>query len=643
MASSSDTSPASCRYCGPSTAGEGLASPSSASHSHDGANIVVTSSSSDNNSNCLHHPPIPVVPPFLFGLPQRKPNERRPRKNITPWPTASSHSQPKVPASSPSQVADSQPVDAGDYADPYEKISTSDMFDCDLIDHAHGHVPGDIPASTGTLPPPCSCCGKLLGSCQEFISGQVDLAYKIYQTGAANQDGIRIPLQQPMLRPIAWANYLHSYWDCQPILDGLVYGWDIGIVGSPRPVSAPRNHPSAKEFLDDVHHYIESELAHGCIIGPLDRRKLPFPVSVCPLGAVPKQGSDRRRIITDCTFSGKGINQWIPQRWYRGQYWKISLPTVESIVALIKRVRQQYPGQKIMGFKMDLSRYFRNLFIDPGQSPYLAILVDRDLFLDLVFSYGNRGAMVAAQRLSDAICWIFRTQIPPSPDVANSGQDCRCSGPCDCGSNSMVDYVDDFIAIVPEETAQHLWDCFSNLISELGLRPSLTPGHLVPPSTSFIGLGILFDLDNNTLSIPPEKLAATLQIITLWLRKLEASKQELQSLLGKILHVCRVVRSGRLMLSRMLETYRRCIKAGKPIRLDNEFGLDLRWWAENLSNWNGISFLEFQDFDNKVALDASTNGATDGGPGLGGFNFMSNQWFKTTVPNDCKDWSVADL
>ena len=615
-----------------------------------------------SNDSISYKPLFPVIPsnpPFLFGLPQRQTSRRKCHRQ-TPLPqcdhvslhgnilspsaessNTGSLSLPDIPEDECSISQDD--LDKPECVDPYDKISTSNLFDHDLIDLAQGHVPGDLPTGSDKLPPPCSCCEKPLGSCPEFINSHVELVHQIFQTGQANQDGLRIPLRQPFLRPSLWANLLGSYWDRVPILEGLHFGWDIGLVGSPTPISASRNHPSAVEFSDDVRHYIKTELAYGCILGPLSRRKLPFPVSVCPLGAVPKQLSLRRRIITDCTFSGKGINNWIPKRWYRGRYWKIDLPTVDSIIALIKRVREQYPGEIVVGFKMDLSRYFRYLLVDPGQSPYLALQAEHQLFLDLVFSYGNRGAMVAAQRLSDGLCWIYRTKVPPSPGAVNSGQDCSCPGPCSCGSNSMVDYVDDFISICPQSHAEHLWKSFSDLLQQLGLKPSLTPGHLVPPSTTFVGLGILFNLDDNTISVPSEKLAATRELILLWLHKLEASKQELQSLLGKLLHVCRVVRSGRLLLSRMLETYRRCIQAGGMVRLDNEFVLDLRWWHENLEGWNGISFLEFKDFDNKVALDASTNGALDSGPGLGGFNFMRNEWFKCGVPDRCRNWHIADL
>jgi hypothetical protein len=131
---------------------------------------------------------------------------------------------------------------------------------------------------------------------------------------------------------------------------------------------------------------VATELAHGCYIGPLDPAQLPFPVAVTPLGAVPKVNSTRFHIITDCTYSEKGINHWIPKQWYRGKPHFIKLPTVDSIVAGVKKVRLRHPGARIVGFKVDIARFFQNLGIDPGQSPYLAVLVDHLLYLDHVHS-----------------------------------------------------------------------------------------------------------------------------------------------------------------------------------------------------------------------------------------------------------------
>ena len=92
----------------------------------------------------------------------------------------------------------------------------------------------------------------------------------------------------------------------------------------------------------------------------------------------------------------------------------------------------------------------------------------------------------------------------------------------------------------------------------------------------------------------------------------------------------------------MLETLRCCLRTNAPVRLDENFRLDLNWWRENLAGWNGVTFLEFKDFNNMVALDASTDGSILGGPGLGGFNFINNEWFKCTVPDSFLGWIIAD-
>jgi hypothetical protein len=316
---------------------------------------------------------------------------------------------------------------------------------------------------------------------------------------------------------------------------------------------------------------------------------------------------------------------------------------VDDIADAIKRCRAKYPGERIVGFKMDLARYFRCLGIDPGQSIFLAIIVDSKLYLDLVHSFGNRGAMVAAQRMADALAWIFRTQLPPAPGAVNSGINCSCAAPCGCGDNNLLPYVDDFIGICPERLGDFLWLSLLRLLSDLGLRPSSTPGHLVPPSSVFIGLGIQFDIEANTISIPPHKLQEIMDVLLAWRFKLEANLRELQSLLGKLLFACKVIRSGRLMLSRMLATLRRAYLQGAVVRLDENFRLDLEWWLACISDWNGVSYLEFSDHSLTISLDASTDGAMGGGPGIGGFNWATNQWFKCSPPVDMAEWHISDL
>ena len=67
----------------------------------------------------------------------------------------------------------------------------------------------------------------------------------------------------------------------------------------------------------------------------------------------------------------------------------------------------------------------------------------------------------------------------------------------------MVAYVNDYIVISPKATAQQHFDTLVS-ISQLGL-PSNTEKQ-IPPCRALTCLGIMIDIDANTLSIDPEKL-----------------------------------------------------------------------------------------------------------------------------------------
>jgi hypothetical protein len=76
--------------------------------------------------------------------------------------------------------------------------------------------------------------------------------------------------------------------------------------------------------------------------------------------------------------------------------------------------------------------------------------------------------------------------------------------------------------------------------------------------------------------------------------------------------------------------------------LDENFRLDLLWWTTNIVNWNGVSYLEFSDHSYTITLDASSDGAPGGGPGLGGFNWATKEWFKCSPPSNMAGWHISD-
>ena len=308
---------------------------------------------------------------------------------------------------------------------------------------------------------PCMCHNILRGSCPEFKQYHVDrIARGLLQTGLTpNMDGLKEPLRYLSFPVAAWEKALHGY------------------------------------FVP----YIDQELKFGALMGPFDENELPFYTYCSPLNMVPKKNSETRRTVVDCSQIGTGINSFIDAHMHRGKYWKLSLPTSQSIIARIQRAHARYPGQRILIFKLDFQRWYRWFILDPVSSIFFAIRWRGKIFLDTALSFGNWGAALAALRVIWAIVHFLRTRLPPFPGSYNLGATCRCPDHCDCGENDAEGYIDDFLAFAPKSLAHMQFDAAIQLARSLGLRLSQTPGHVSPPNAVCECLGILYDTDHNTM------------------------------------------------------------------------------------------------------------------------------------------------
>ena len=504
----------------------------------------------------------------------------------------------------------------------------------------------DSPLQLSPAPPPppepCRCHNLPKGSCPDVISDFIDLVVRTraHPSGLCNMDGARIPLRDPPINPAPWESLLAGYHDRDELVAGLTYGWDLSLLPDPAPHDAPANLPSAYEHADAVDRYVATELLYGSLVGPLPD-DLPFDVFRSPLAAVPKP-PDGWRTITDCSQRGRGINAWISADIHRGQSAKIQLPGTLQICHAVKSVQLEFPGEVVELFKGDYGRYYRQFINCPTQSPFLAVGWRGDRYADRSWSFGNRGACGGAQRYSSAVAWFFRTRVPPRPGAVNSGISCCCEAPCSCGDNHMYPYVDDSIGIVPRCHAKFLFNAFIDLVGRLGLLLSATPGHITPPAPVVTALGLQYDTINNVVALPQEKLVALDELLAVWLHKATASPKELATLAGKLLWCCNVVPPGRVFLGRVLATKRLADRLDRSVALDTDFRLDIEWWYGKVHLWNGRSFL-VPRFTADVALDASSNGWHDGGPGIGGFCFANNEFFSTGVPPALAEWHIGDL
>ena len=223
--------------------------------------------------------------------------------------------------------------------------------------------------------PPCDCHNLPRGSCPEFKEYHVDrISRGLEKTGLTpNMDGLREPLKFPSFPVDVWRWALDGYFDGAAICDSFYYGWDLSFTEQPKPKDVQWNLQGASLFEKDVQSYIDQELGFGALVGPFTQSDLPFKVYCSPLNTMRKKNSEVRRTVVDCTQLDHGINGFIDAHLHRGTYWKLSLPTSSTIISLIQRARQNFPGQRVLIFKIDMARWYRWIILDPVAAIYFAI------------------------------------------------------------------------------------------------------------------------------------------------------------------------------------------------------------------------------------------------------------------------------
>ena len=346
----------------------------------------------------------------------------------------------------------------------------------------------------------------------------------IRKTARPDFMGARIPVAS-QLKINAWKSYLTGYWDNQ-IVDLLQYGLPLDFNQAGLLQGSSVNHSSALKFPDHVQNYIETEIKYGAIIGPFE--EYPFPCHVSPFLTRDKPNSSNRRVILDLSFpSGKSVNDGVQKDIYLETYFELNYSSVDTVINHLKAL-----GNEALLYKIDISRAFRHIRIDPGDLDLLG-LKHEHLFIDCTLPFGFRHSSVFFQRCMDAVRYIMKHKFH-FPHLYN--------------------YIDDLIYTGLPHNIYQSYTTLMALLQELGQE--ISQSKLVPPTTIAVCLGIEIDTIHRTLKIPAEKLLEIQNICKNFAFKKKATKNQFQSLLGSLLYITKCVKPARFFLNRMLQLLR---------------------------------------------------------------------------------------
>ena len=147
------------------------------------------------------------------------------------------------------------------------------------------------------------------------------------------------------------------------------------------------------------------------------------------------------------------------------------------------------------------------------------------------------------------------------------------------GVDLLRHYLDDCFILGPSSSTichSYLLTCVRHC-KRLGLP--LHPDKLEGPATCLTILGIELDSDRLQARLPTEKKDRIVALLEEWSTERFCKRQELESLIGHLHHICKVAPQGRMI--DLLCAFR---LDDHPIRLNQEFRRDL------FQTWDGPSF-----------------------------------------------------
>ena len=464
------------------------------------------------------------------------------------------------------------------------------------------------------------CAGSLNQSTIERTQFLIDAHYKVKNSGVPNYMGCKIPVNTKM--NISYMRSLLADYKDNKICDLLEFGFPIGFQGDRSKILSSldkkdlwkcKNHKGAKQFPKEMIDYLQKESENDAIIGPFKENPFTEGIKVSPLNSLPKKDTCERRVILDLSFPvGSAVNTFISKDEYLGEPIDLIYPKVDDFIELIR-----FKGRGCLLYKKDLRRAFRQIYICPGDINLVSFVYKKHICCDSVLSQGCRSAALCCQKLTNAVAFImFKIGI------------------------YILNYLDDIGSCEIKENAEFAYKTLDSILQKCGIEEAKHKS--CPPSTVMTFIGVLFNTENMTISVTPERLKEICNLLSIWLQKDTASLREIQSLLGKLDFIAACVRPGRIFISRMLKWLKLLYKDHTPnqqVVVPDYVKKDVLWWHKFLPQYNGVSLMLYEEWSNPDEICSSDACLHSCG------GFSSGKFFHSIFPESfkAKKYSITIL
>lgn len=372
------------------------------------------------------------------------------------------------------------------------------------------------------------------------------------------------------LRPQAWESKLHELGllsDFGDVPPGLTYGFRIGATRSLITSSFPPNHRSALDRPDIIRNAIAKEVSAGRYSGPFTAAQLESsigPFRSAPLGVVEKSTPGEYRIIQDFSFPRDGgshpaLNDEIDPNAYPCEWGYFHL--VANFIATAPALTQ--------GATFDVDAAYRRMPVHPHDQPHIIVHWENQFWVDHCVPFGAASSNGIFARCGDAITHIYER----------------------LGMGPVFKWVDDFLFFRlpspgPTPSFNYSEPDIELLADSLGWPWKLSKKR--PFAPSFVYLGFDWSIPLRQVSIPLAKREKYARRIRSLCDGHSPSLQEVEQVVGSLMHCSQVVRGGRPYLAGLIN-FGAHFDRGHSYQfqrrhLSKRARADADWWLCELTN-----------------------------------------------------------
>ena len=439
-----------------------------------------------------------------------------------------------------------------------------------------------------------------------------------YPALTPNYLGARIKLDHVGMKPDRWRYHLIGY-EHADIVQHLDYGFPLGLDELPELKSSLRNHGSSYAYYSHVDKFITEEIQFGGLAGPFVG--VPWwDTIISPLMTAPKKPSSRRTVF-DASFGDHSLNNATPGDVYLGQPCVYTYPSIDDFRRMVLRC-----GQGCFLWKRDLSRFFLQIPLDPVEYHRVGLIWRGLVFFFVGLAFGLRHSGLQGQKLTDALSWIHQRRGLETAEERLF---------------NVANYSDDLGGCETElKKATESFSSLKVLMDDLGLEESAKKAEA--PARQMVYLGVMFDSSAMEMRVPPDKLTEIKSEIGLWSRKTTITRKNLQSLLGKLFWVSRVVCLARIFMGRLLQQLRDMSAVGDnvKVKLSEDSRKDLKWWERYLEHFNGVQMIIEEDpflLELSQLLDTPHDVYAGDATPVGGGGWHGKQYWSRMLPKHLQD------